>query len=81
MAKKKKVKVPKNILGFKLSKGTRKDLKKLLRMVEHPDKRALALTAGTGLATFLAERFADRQLTHLQEGRREKAAPVSPDAH
>ena len=67
MAKKNKHNVPKRILGFKLSKGTRKDLKKLLRMIEHPQKRAIAMTAAGGLATFLMERFADKKIDHLQE--------------
>ena len=31
-----KNKVPKKLMGFKLRKGTRKDLKQLLRMVAHP---------------------------------------------
>jgi len=67
MGKKNKHKVPKRILGFKLSKGTRKDLKKLLKMFEHPDRRALAMTAAGGLATFLMERFAEKRIDHLQE--------------
>jgi len=75
MAKKNKVKVPKHILGFKLSKGTRKDLKKLLRMVEHPQKRALAMTAAGGLATFLIERFADKKIDNLQETLLEQVKP------
>jgi hypothetical protein len=75
MAKKNKIKVPKRIFGFKLSKGTRKDLKKLLKMVEHPDKRAIAMTAAGGLATFLIERFADRKIDHLQETLLEQVKP------
>jgi hypothetical protein len=62
MAKKNKPKVPKVILGFKLSKGTRKDLKKLLKMFRKPDTHTLAMTAAGGLAAFLAERFADHEL-------------------
>ena len=58
----KKNKVPKEILGFKLSKGTRKDLKKLLRMVTQPDTRTLAISAAGGLAAFLAERFAEHEI-------------------
>ncbi len=59
MAKKNKgLKVPKKIMGFKLSKGTRKDLKKLLRMFGDPDTRKLAMTAASGLAGYLAHRFA-----------------------
>ena len=63
MAKKGKgLKVPKRIMGFKLSKGTRKDLRKLLRMVGEPDTRTLAMTAASGLAAYLAEQFAEKQL-------------------
>ena len=62
MAKKDKPKVPKKILGFKLSKGTRKDLKKLLGMLGSPDTRTFAVSAAGGLAAFLAERFAEYEL-------------------
>ena len=66
----KKNKVPKEILGFKLSKGTRKDLKKLLKMFHKPDTHALAMTAAGGLAAFLAERFAEYELDkHSKPGR------------
>ena len=58
----KKLKVPKKILGFKLSKGTRKDLKKLLKMFRDPDTHTLAMTAAGGLAAFLAERFAEHEV-------------------
>ena len=58
MAKKNEPKVPKSILGFKLSKGTRKDLKKLLKMFRNPDTHTLAMTAAGGLAA----------LTTSQEG-------------
>jgi hypothetical protein len=61
MAKKNKVKVPKKIMGFKLSKGTRKDLRKLLRMFGDPDTRTLALTAASALAAYLTERFVDKE--------------------
>jgi hypothetical protein len=53
-------KVPKKIMGFKLSKGTRKDLKKLMRMFEDADTRTLAMTAVSGLAAFLASHFTDK---------------------
>ena len=49
-------------MGFKLSKGTRKDLRKLLRMVGEPDTRTLAMTAASGLAAYLAEQFAEKQM-------------------
>ena len=62
MAKKNKTKVPKMILGFKLSKGTRKDLKKLLKMFRNPDTHSIAMTAAGGLAAFLAERFAEHEV-------------------
>jgi hypothetical protein len=63
MAKKDEaLKVPKKIMGFKLSKGTRKDLKKLLRMFGNPDTRTLAMTAASGLAAYLAERFVEKRV-------------------
>ena len=55
------LKVPKRIMGFKLSKGTRKDLKKLLRMFGDPDTRKLAMTAASGLAAYLAQRFVENK--------------------
>lgn len=61
MAKKTKLKVPKDIVGFKLSKGTRKDVKKLLKMIGDPDKKDLAVSAAGGLAAFLAERVAEHE--------------------
>lgn len=60
--KNKKRKVPKRIMGFKLSKGTRKDIKKLLRMVGNPDTKTVAVSAAGGLAAFLAERFAEYEI-------------------
>ena len=74
MAKKNKPKVPKAILGFKLSKGTRKDLKKLLKMFRNPDRHALAMTVAGGLAAFLAERFAEHEMA---KGARKPAARVA----
>lgn len=63
MAKKKKgLKVPKDIMGFKLSKGTRKDMKKLLKMVGNPDKKDLAISAAGGIAAFLAEQVAEYEI-------------------
>ena len=41
----KKNKVLKEVLGFKLSKGTRKDMKKLLKMLGSPDTRTFAISA------------------------------------
>lgn len=57
----KKAKVPKKIMGFKLSKGTRKDIKKLLKMFGDPDTRKLAMTAASGLAAYLAQRFVENK--------------------
>lgn len=59
MGKKNKAKIPKKIAGFKLSKGSRKDLRKLLRMIEEPQARALALSALGVLAAYLGERLAE----------------------
>lgn len=72
MAKKDKLKVPKKIMGFKLSKGTRKDLKKLLKMFGNPDTRTLAMTAASGLAAYLAERFVEKRVS--KNGKREALA-------
>ena len=70
----KKYKVPKELMGFKLSKGTRKDLKKLLKMVAHPDTRTLAVSAAGALAAFIAERFAEYELDrHDKRSRRAHA--------
>jgi len=66
-----KNKVPKKLAGFKLSKGTRKDLKKLLKMVAEPDTRTLAVSAAGALAAFIAERFAEHQFD--KRGRRAHA--------
>lgn len=57
-----KIEVPKKIMGFKLSKGTRKNIKKLLKMIGSPDKRQVAMSAAGGLAAFLTERFAAHEL-------------------
>jgi hypothetical protein len=56
--KDKGLKVPKKLMGFKLSKGTRKDLNKLLKMVTHPDTRSIAMSAMAALSSLLAERMA-----------------------
>ena len=69
-----KTKVPKKLMGFKLRKGTRKDLKKLLRMVAHPDTRTLAISAAGALAAFIAERFAEYEIDkHSTAGGRARA--------
>ena len=70
----KKNKVPKKLMGFKLSKGTRKDLKKLLKMVTEPDTRTLAVSAAGALAAFIAERFAEYEFAKQDKrGRRAHA--------
>jgi len=70
----KKLKVPKKLMGFKLSKGTRKDLKKLLKMVTEPDTRTIAVSAAGALAAFLAERFAEYELDKRgKDGKQAKA--------
>ena len=63
MSKKKDkgIKVPKNVLGFKLSKGTRKDLRKILTLLESPEAKALAISAATATVAYLAEQMAERQ--------------------
>jgi hypothetical protein len=68
----KKSKVPKELLGFKLSKGTRKDLKKLLRMVTEPDTRTFAVSVAGALAAFIAERFAEYEFE--KHGKRDRRA-------
>jgi hypothetical protein len=47
-------------------------------MFEHPDRRALAMTAAGGLATFLMERFAEKKIDHLQEGRHDPGTTRPP---
>jgi len=70
MAKKKKV--PKKILGFKLSKGTRKDLKKLLKMFGNADSHKVAASVAAALTAYLIERFGEHQVEKL--GKRGHAA-------
>jgi hypothetical protein len=67
MAKKDKVKIPKRVLGFKLRKGTRKDLRKLLNLLESPQTKALAMSAVGGIGAFLAEHFAEEKLTQFEK--------------
>lgn len=53
--------IPKKVLGFKLSKGSRKDLRRLLKRLESPELRALAISvAGAGVA-YLTEQAAQRE--------------------
>ena len=65
-------KVPKKLLGFKLSKGTRKDLKKLLKMVTEPDTRTIAVAVASALSAFIAERLAEYE--PIKKGRRPRSA-------
>ena len=57
------IEIPKKVLGFKLSKGTRKDLRKLLKRMDSPEARALALSAAGAAAAYLAEHAARRDGT------------------
>jgi hypothetical protein len=63
MAKKKTtgIKIPKKVLGFKLSKGTRKDVGKLLHMLESSEARAIAVSAGSVALGLILEKAAERQ--------------------
>ena len=63
MGKKKdgKVKIPKRVLGFKLSKGSRRDLRKLLKLIETPQARAIAVSAASVAFGYLAEKTAERK--------------------
>jgi hypothetical protein len=58
MSKKNKPKIPKKILGLKLSKGTRKDLRKLVKLIETPETRGLAIAAASVALGFLAKKMA-----------------------
>jgi hypothetical protein len=54
------IQVPKKVLGFKLSKGSRKDLRKVLKRLESPEVRTLALSAAGAVIAYLAEHAAQR---------------------
>lgn len=54
------IKIPKKVLGFKLSKGSRKDVRKVLKRLESPEARTLALAAAGAAIAFLAEHAAQR---------------------
>jgi hypothetical protein len=79
MAKKGKFKIPKKVLGFKLSKGSRKDLTKLLRMLMHPETPGLAKAALGALGAMLAERMTahDEVLTPDDPPSRPQRAPAA----
>lgn len=53
-----KIKVPRQILGFKLSKGARKDLRKVLKLIEGPEARGIAISAASIAFGYLAEKTA-----------------------
>jgi len=72
----KKAKVPKKLLGFRLSKGTRKDIKKLLKMLGHPERHKLATTVISALVALLSERMAARQISSEESVK--KRAPARP---
>jgi hypothetical protein len=48
--------IPKKVLGFKLSKGTRKDLAKLVSLIDGPETRGLAISAASIALGYLAEK-------------------------
>ena len=55
MAKKNKIKLPKKIAGHKISKGARRNLTWLIRMLERPEAKAL-IASGAGMVfTHFAE--------------------------
>jgi hypothetical protein len=70
----KKAKVPKKLLGFRLSKGTRKDIKKLLKMLGHPERQKLATTVISALVALLTERMAARQMPSGEPVKKRPAA-------
>ena len=56
-----KIKIPKQVLGFELSQGTRKDLRKLLKLIEGPEARGIAISAASIAFGYLAEKTAARK--------------------
>jgi hypothetical protein len=64
------VKVPKRIMGFKLRKGTRKDIAAVANALGHPDAKSLVLAAMAALGPFLAERLVHKghKLKAVQNG-------------
>jgi len=63
MGKKKdiSIKIPKRVLGFKLSKGSRKDIRKLLNSLDSPQARTLAVSAASVAIGYLVERTAEHK--------------------
>lgn len=58
MAKKNKIKLPKKIAGYKVSKDMRRNLTSLVRMLDSPDAKALIASGAGMFLTHLAERRA-----------------------
>jgi hypothetical protein len=63
MAKKtiKGVKVPRRIMGYKLRKGTRKDIAGLVRAIKHPDAKTLIAAVVAALGPIVAERLTHKK--------------------
>lgn len=53
-----KARIPKQVFGFKLSKGSRKDLRKLLKLIEGPEARGIAISAASIAFGYMAEKTA-----------------------
>lgn len=73
-----KIKIPKKVLGFKLSKGSRKDLRRLLKVLEAPEARAIAVSATSVAIAYLAEKAAERK-GPLRKLASKAASFVQPD--
>jgi hypothetical protein len=74
-----RIDLPKRLLGLKLSNGTRKDLRKLLKKLEDPEIRAMALSAVGVAASFLAEKAGEREVARIKPKRKVPAAVVQPN--
>lgn len=63
MAKKKidGVKVPRRITGYRLRKGTRRDIAALVMAIKHPDAKSLIAAVVTALGPLIAERLAHKK--------------------
>lgn len=67
MAKKiKGVKVPRKVLGYKLRKGTRKDIADLVKTVRHPNAKAIVAALLAALGPIIAERLTDKKRHKLK---------------
>ena len=56
MAKKNQMKLPKTIAGYKLSKGTRKNVSWAVRLLDSPEAKALLASGFAALVTRVADR-------------------------